>query len=151
MDLKKKDKCRNGSGGRKPSQLETLKIYTDFRAFRRYMYRAIDKLPRWLKCSEGMECIHSIKRCIRCLSPVARSYDNAVKRKYMALFLQEWDVIFDSISFFYEVKGISNHQRNVMLRLRNDLEEQISAYQKWLSNNVQPPSVQNSNTKLPYE
>ena len=124
------------------SQLDTLDLYADFRHFRKYMYVAIDKMPRWLKCSEGMECIHSIKRCIRCLSPIARSYDKAVKIKYIGLFLQEWDVIFDSISFFYEVKGISKHQRDVMLTLRNNLEEQISAFQKWLSA-VQPPSVQN--------
>lgn len=75
-------------GQRKLSQLDTLDLYADFRHFRKYMYVAIDKMPRWLKCSEGMECIHSIKRCIRCLSPIARSYDKAVKIKYIGLFLQ---------------------------------------------------------------
>lgn len=143
MNSEKKDVRKTVKGERKLSQLETLRLYADFKAFRLYMYRAIDKMPRWIKCSEGIECIHSIKRCIRFLSPIARSYDNSIKRKYLWLFLQEWDVIFDSISFFFEVKGISKHQRDVMLRLRNNLEEQLSAYQKWLSNYVQPPSVEN--------
>lgn len=46
-------------GQRKLTPLETLKAYHDFKQFRKYMYVAIDKMPKWLKHSEGANCIVS--------------------------------------------------------------------------------------------
>ena len=131
--MERKPKAQEGR--RKPSHLETLKIYLAFKDFRKYMYVAIDKMPRWIKVSEGMECIRSIKQCIRFLSVVARSYDKRTKLAYIDRFLTEWDVIYDSISFFYEVKGITSHQRDVMATLRQSLEEQVSVFRWWLDTN----------------
>lgn len=110
------------------SKLDTLLFYEDFKHFRRYMYQAIDKMPRWIKVSEGMLCIKSIKQCLRYLSQISRAFGTNSKIMYIDKFLTEWDVIFDSISFFFEVNGISTHQRNVMLNLRSDLEDKISCY-----------------------
>ena len=110
------------------SKLDTLLFYEDFKHFRKYMYQAIDKMPRWIKASEGMLCIKSIKQCLRYLSKIARAFGTNDKIVYIDKFLTEWDVVFDSISFFFEVDGISKHQRNVMLNLRSDLEDKISCY-----------------------
>lgn len=118
---------------RKPTHLETLRIYDAFRMYRKYMYVAIDKMPRWIKLSEGMECIHSIKKCIRCLSVVARTYDRKIKLRYIDAFLTEWDALGDSTLFFFEVNGISKHQRDVMLNKREAIEEQVSAFRNWLA------------------
>ena len=123
----------NASRRRKPTQLETLKVYESFRRYRKYMYVAMDKLPRWIKNSEGVECIKSIKACIRCLSVIARSYDRNVKLHYIDLFLTEWDSISDSTMFFFEVSGISRHQRDVMFNKREEIEEQVSAFRAWLA------------------
>lgn len=133
MTSKSYAKKENIPGQRKLSQLETLKLYEDFKDFRKYMYRAIDKMPRWIKCTEGMECIKSIKLCVRYLARIARTYDKRVKAQYIERFLDEWDVIYDSICFFFEVKGITNHQRDVMARMRIGLWDQVLAFQGWLA------------------
>ena len=125
-------------GQRKLSQLELMNFYTDFKDFRKYMYRGIDKMPRWIKDSEGQECIHAIKQSLRYLSVVARTYDKPTKVRNIDLFLTEWDVVADSISFFAEVKGIDSHQRQVMCDLKYRVEEQVSALRTWLMNNAEP-------------
>lgn len=134
MTLTKNEQSAAFRGQRKLPQLETLRLYVDFRAFRRYMYIGINRLPHWLKNSEGRECVHAIKRCIRHLSVISRSYKRDVKITRLDLFLEDWDMIYDSISFFYEVREISKHQRNVMLNWRADIEDQVSAFRAWLSN-----------------
>ena len=67
MKSKEKD---NTMGQRKLTPLETLPVYYEFKKFRKYMYLAIDKMPKWIKHSEGANCITSIKSCVRCLSVV---------------------------------------------------------------------------------
>jgi len=113
------------------SPMLVLPIYHEFRKFRKYMYMAIEKMPRWLKNSEGANCVMSIKTCVRCLSVVARTYDREVKLQYIDAFLTEWDVVSDSISFFHEAHGISNHQRAVMYKMREGIEGQVAALRKW--------------------
>ena len=135
MTLTKNERCAAFRGQRKLPQLETLRLYEEFKPFRKYMYVGINKMPAWIKNSEGRECIHSIKRCIRHLSVISRSYNREVKIRRLDAFMEEWDMIFDSISFFFEVRSISKHQRNVMLRMRSEIEDQVSAFRAWLENN----------------
>lgn len=97
---------KNKSKKAKLSPLETLQVYKDFKDFRKYVYRAIDKMPKWIKHSEGANCMQSIKVCVRCLSVIGRTYDREVKLHYIDAFLTEWDVVSDSIEFFFEVHGI---------------------------------------------
>ena len=49
------------NGQRKLTPLLTLPVYYEFRKFRKYMYLAINKMPKWIKHSEGDNCIRSIK------------------------------------------------------------------------------------------
>ena len=126
-------KKQNGAGRRKPTQLETLKVYESFRRFRKYAFVAIDNMPRWIKNSEGVELRRGIKVCLRCLSTIARTYDRAVKLAKTDEFLEEWDVISDSILFCFEANGISEHQRDVLLGKREAIEEQVSAFRAWLA------------------
>ena len=135
MTLTKDERSAAFRGQRKLPQLETLRLYEDFKPFRKYMYVGINKMPGWIKNSEGRECVHSIKRCIRHLSVISRSYSREMKIRRLDAFMEEWDMIYDCISFFFEVRGISKHQRNVMLRMRSDIEDQVSAFRAWLENN----------------
>lgn len=139
-----KAKKQNGAGRRKPTQLETLKVYESFRRFRKYAFVAIDNMPRWIKNSEGVELRRGIKVCLRCLSTIARTYDRAVKLAKIDEFLEEWDVISDSILFCFEAKGISEHQRDVLLGKREAIEEQVSAFRSWLASS-QPVHDENPN------
>ncbi len=117
--------------GRKPSQLELFGIYQVFKHYRRYLYVAISRMPRWIQVSEGANCISSTKSCIRCLSVAARTYDRELKLRQLDMFLTEWDAAFDSISFFFEVKGISKKQRTILLNYRENIEGQVKALRKW--------------------
>ena len=131
--MKPEAKKENGAGRRKPTHLETLKVYESFKRFRKYAFVAIDKMPRWIKNSEGVELRRGIKTCLRCLSKIARTYDKSVKLQMADAFLEEWDVISDSILFCFEAKGISTHQRDVLLGKREAIEEQVSAFRAWLA------------------
>ena len=73
-------------GQRKLTPLETLKAYHDFKQFRKYMYVAIDKMPKWLKHSEGANCIVSIKTCVRCLSVISRTYVSGMSFRTVSRF-----------------------------------------------------------------
>lgn len=114
-------------GQRKLTPLLTLPVYYEFRKFRKYMYLAINKMPKWIKHSEGYNCIRSIKLCVRCLSVISRTYNHEVKVRHIDSFFVEWDAISDSIEFFAEVDGISNHQRAVMFKLKEGIEGQLVA------------------------
>ena len=115
------------NGQRKLTPLLTLPVYYEFRKFRKYMYLAINKMPKWIKHSEGDNCIRSIKLCVRCLSVISRTYNHEVKIRHIDSFFVEWDAISDSIEFFAEVDGISNHQRAVMFKLKEGIEGQLVA------------------------
>ena len=114
-------------GQRKLTPVETLPVYHEFRKFRKYMYLAINKMPKWIKHSEGDNCIRSIKLCVRYLSVISRTYNHEVKIRHIDSFFVEWDAISDSIEFFAEVDGISNHQRAVMFKLKEGIEGQLVA------------------------
>jgi len=136
-------KEKNENKTAKLSPLEVLKVYKDFKDFRKYVYLAIEKMPRWLKNSEGANCIVSIKGCVRCLSVIARTYDKQTKLNYIDAFLTEWDTVSDSISFFFEVNGISNHQRAVMYKMREGIEGQVVGLRKFLVDNMSAENGQN--------
>lgn len=107
------------------SALDILDVYRKFKDFRKYVYRAIDRMPRWVKNSEGRECIKDIRKCIRHLSLIARSKNTEVKLFNITEFILLWDSIADSISFFYEVSAISKHQRNVMVFKKYEIEQEM--------------------------
>ena len=121
-------------GQRKLTPLLTLPVYYEFRKFRKYMYLAINKMPKWIKHSEGDNCIRSIKLCVRYLSVISRTYNHEVKIRHIDSFFVEWDAISDSIEFFAEVDGISNHQRAVMFKLKEGIEGQLVALRGYTIN-----------------
>ena len=92
----------NKTNKRRLTPIETIDAYKAFCDFRKYMYQAIEKFPKWIKHSEGAACIASIKDCVRFLSVIARTYDEKVKLNYIDAFLAEWDVVSDSVLFFFD-------------------------------------------------
>lgn len=117
---------------RKLTPLETLPVYYEFKKFRKYIFIAIEKMPKWLKHSAGRDCEASVNICVRCLSVVSRTYDKIVKIAAIDSFLTEWDAISDLITLFAEVQGLSNHQREVLYIMREKIEGQVSSLRTWL-------------------
>lgn len=125
----------NKTNKRRLTPIETLDAYKAFCDFRKYMYQAIEKFPKWIKHSEGAACIASIKDCVRFLSVIARTYDEKVKLNYIDAFLAEWDVVSDSVLFFFDVKCVSSHTCAVMLKMKDEVEAQLTALRRhWLEN-----------------
>lgn len=122
--------------GRKPSQLELSKIYQKFKRYRKYLYVAISKTPNWVRESAGERCIIATENCVQALSVALRTYDFNVKIIQIDRFLTAWDVSFDNISFFSEVKAISKKQRGVLLDYREAIEGQVQALRTWCCNQL---------------
>lgn len=119
-------------GQRKLTPVETLPVYHEFRKFRKYMFVAVEKMPKWMKHSAGADCNAAINICVRCLSVVSRTYDRNLKFEAIDRFLSEWDAISDLITLFSDVNVISSHQCEVMYRMRENIEEQVSSLRTWL-------------------
>lgn len=118
-------------GQRKLTPMRTLPVYHEFKKFRKYMFVAIEKMPKWLKHSAGRDCEACISLCVRCLSVFSRTYDKGEKVRALESFLTEWDAMSDLISLFAEVQGLSNHQREVIYVMRDKIEGQVTALLSW--------------------
>lgn len=109
------------------NKMASLKVYKAFRDFRTYAYLCIDKMPRWVKNSEGKECIRDIKECVMCLSVLCRSRDDAEKIRAVNTALMHLDCVCDSLDFFTEpqVNALSSRQLAHLFRLMDDVEGQL--------------------------
>lgn len=119
----------------KLKKLDALKVYKAFKDFRTYAYLVIDKMPHWLKNSEGVICMREIKECVISISVLARSRDAAEKVEAINMFLAHIDCVYDSIDFFAEpqVKGLSSKQVAHLYFLMDEIEGQLSRLRKYLS------------------
>lgn len=147
--MEKTNQRAKAKGRWEPSQLETLKLYKDFKDFQIYLLRAIysKNMPKWLRHSIGERCADAVCFCVECLAVVARTYDKGEKLAHIKLFFKGWDTIYNHICLFHEMKGITRHQRDVILEKRVSIEEQLAAFERSLERSQVSPD-QNPKEKV---
>ena len=119
----------------KIKSLDALKVYKAFCDFRTYVYLCVNKMPKWVKHSEGLICCKSVKNCVMCLSVISRSHSAEEKAEAITSFFAEFDCIYDSLNFFADpqVAALSNHQLAHLARLMNDIESQLQRLRRYLT------------------
>lgn len=148
--MEKTQKRTKGNGGRKPTQLESLQVHKAFVDMQMYLLRAVysGTMPRWLKNSVGLSLSNTINFCVECLSVVACSYDTQEKIEHLRLFVRGWNTAFHHIYILGELGGLTKKQRNVILTKRLAVEEQLSAFHRWLEQSKkQSPVAADQNPK----
>lgn len=143
--MEKTQKRTKGHGGRKPTQLESLQVHKVFVELQMYLLRAVysGTMPKWLKNSVGLSLSNTMNFCVECLSVVACSYNTQEKIEHLRLFVRGWNTAFHHIYILGELGGLTKKQRNVILTKRLSVEEQLSAFHRWLEQCKQQPSAAN--------
>ncbi len=119
----------------KIKSLDGLKVYKTFCDFRTYVYLCVNRMPKWVKHSEGIACCKSVKNCVMCLSVISRSHSAEEKAEAITAFFAEFDCVYDSLGFFAEpqVAALSNRQLAHLAALMNDIEGQLQRLKRYLT------------------
>lgn len=129
--------AQNGKvgGQRKLPPMVTMRVYEKFKDLQKYMDIGIRKMPQWYKYGYGEDLRRCGIVCMKSLSRMSRSYERKVKIAQINLFLENWDVVFHILTLLNEEKVLSNRQMSVMIRLRGEVEDQLTGFRSWLANN----------------
>lgn len=113
------------------SSLAQLPVYLAFKKLSFWLFAVINRMPRWIKNSEGVQCITAVHNCVKCLSLVARTYDMKEKVRYIDSFFLQFDSVEFSIDFFIENHALSAHQSAVCISMMRGIEEQLKRLRGW--------------------